>query len=84
MGLDFGVHFAPSTVAEAEPVPSKVSSSVPVCAGSAIEIESKKTWPDCIVVTAKERFDPSEEVHAVPEDGEFELPDGVKPIHGLH
>jgi hypothetical protein len=84
IGLEAGVHFAPTVAADTGDPPSKVSVSVPVWAGSAKEISSKMTMPDSMVVTVKEKFDPSDEVQPVPVEGEFVLLCGVKPVQGLH
>jgi hypothetical protein len=60
--------------------------SVPVNAGSASEIESKKKAPKVgkLVVIVKCRCAPSDEVHAVPAEGELLLDCTVRPVHGLH
>jgi hypothetical protein len=59
--------------------------------GSAIEIESKKKSPELgkLVVIVRFMCEPSEEVHAVPAEGELVLdptvrPCSVRPVHGLH
>jgi hypothetical protein len=59
--------------------------SVPVSAGSASEIESKKKSPKLgkLVVIVKFRCEPSEEVHAVPAEGELLLDCAVRPVHGF-
>jgi hypothetical protein len=85
IGLEVGLHFVPTAAAETvDPTPSIDSVSVPVWAGSANEISSKMTMPFSMVVIAKEKLDPSDEVQPVPVEGEFVLFCGVKPVHGLH
>jgi hypothetical protein len=67
-------------------LPISTLKSVPVRAGSASVIVSKKKRPESgkVVVMVKFKCEPSEEVHPVPAEGELKLLWTVRPVHGLH
>ena len=85
-GIGAGVQNAPAAVKLPTLPPNSMLKSVPVSTGSLSEIESKKKDPELgkLVVIVKFMCEPSEEVHAVPAEGEL-VPDCiVRPVHGLH
>jgi hypothetical protein len=67
-------------------LPISTLKSVPVSAGNASVIVSKKKRPESgkVVVIVKLRCEPSDEVHPVPAEGEFVLLWTVRPVHGSH
>ena len=85
--MEPGVHLAPlaGTINGVYPLILGINSvEVPVCAGSVSDTESRIRSPCSKVVSVSVKFEPLEEVHPVPAEGEFKSFWGVKPDQVSH